>query len=125
MTTLALDGNDVVTKIGPMTMRRALAQPRRRLCGAKPLLRLRELADGGRTLIRWDGLFLRPATVPSCETFQAIEAYLGVAMPRAIVLLNPGDTLILDNWRMLHGRSAVPEMSHSRDIERAYLGELS
>jgi L-asparagine oxygenase len=73
---------------------------------------------------RWDHLFLRPATLSSRHTFQAVEGYLRSAPTESIVLLNPGDILILDNWRMLHGRAAVPETSHARHVERAYLGDL-
>ena len=36
-----------------------------------------------------------------------------------------GDTVILDNWRMLHGRSAVPEKYSDRMLQRAYLEELN
>src|SRR5262249_10274535 len=99
--TLVLDGNDLVAEIGATSMRRALVQPRRRLGGVKALLRLRECIDGFRSLIRWDGLFLRPATVSSRETCRAVTTYLCSVMPRRISLLNAGDTLILDNWRML------------------------
>ena len=122
--TLALDGNDLVAKISPTILRRALVQPRRPLGGARALLRLRECPDGETSFIRWDSLFLRPATLSSRDTFQAVEAYLRSATTENLVLLNPGDTLILDNWRMLHGRAAVPETSHARHVERAYLGDL-
>lgn len=40
-------------------------------------------------------------------------------------LLNPGDTLIVDNWRFLHGRSSVQADDAGRCIERVYLSELS
>ncbi len=36
---------------------------------------------------------------------------------------NPGDTLVVDNWRMLHARSAVPMTQRSRKIHRAYLSK--
>ena len=41
-----------------------------------------------------------------------------------ITLANPGDTLIIDNWRVLHGRSSVGEGDTDRMIERVYLSEL-
>jgi L-asparagine oxygenase len=122
--TLVLNGDDLVAKIGPVTMRRALVQPRRPLAGMRVLLRLRECGDDKEPLIRWDALFLRPATPSSRETFQEIEAYLCTAKPTTIVLLKRGDTLLLDNWRMLHGRARVPKIARDRHIERAYLREL-
>ena len=42
----------------------------------------------------------------------------------AFTLTNPGDTLIVDNWRFLHGRSCVPAVDVNRRIERVYLSEL-
>ena len=122
--TLVVDGNDVVAKIGALSMRRALAHPRRPLRGARALLRLRECPAGKTPLLRWDSIFLRPATPSSRETFQAVDAYLRSVTAQHIVLSDVGDTLILDNWRMLHGRAAVPMRSHARRIERAYLGGL-
>jgi len=41
-----------------------------------------------------------------------------------VTLTSPGDTLVIDNWRMLHGRSAVPRDGLQRHVERAYLGKL-
>ncbi|WP_189666890.1 TauD/TfdA family dioxygenase [Pseudomonas amygdali] len=41
-----------------------------------------------------------------------------------VCLCNPGDTLIVDNWRMLHGRSAVPTSAMRRQLERIYISEL-
>jgi alpha-ketoglutarate-dependent taurine dioxygenase len=41
-----------------------------------------------------------------------------------VLLLQPGDTLLIDNWRMLHGRSEVSTQSTSRIIDRVYLAEV-
>jgi len=40
------------------------------------------------------------------------------------VLEKPGDTLVVDNWRMFHARSAVPTTQRNRNIHRAYLSTL-
>lgn len=40
------------------------------------------------------------------------------------LLKNPGDTLIIDNWTTLHGRSEVEKSSNDRVIERVYLREI-
>jgi hypothetical protein len=37
---------------------------------------------------------------------------------------DPGDTLIVDNWRCLHGRSDVPDEAMDRHLERVYLSEI-
>ena len=36
-----------------------------------------------------------------------------------------GDTVIIDNWRMLHGRPAVPEGRRDRHLQRVYLRSLN
>jgi alpha-ketoglutarate-dependent taurine dioxygenase len=41
-----------------------------------------------------------------------------------VYLSQPGDTLIIDNWRMLHGRSAVQQSEKDRLLERAYLSDI-
>ncbi len=122
--TFALDGNGLLARFGSLTMRRTLVQPRRPLGGSRALLRLREVLGPDTSFIRWDSIFLRPATPASHETFQAVGDYLRRTAAQNVTLRNPGDTLILDNWRMLHGRGAVPEHSYDRRVERAYLGEL-
>ncbi|MGF6592039.1 hypothetical protein [Pseudomonas sp. 2835] len=77
----------------------------------------------GRTGFRWDSLFLRPLN-------QAAEALADVVQARsnldqiAITMHDPGDTLIIDNWHMLHGRSEVPHRVLNRHIERIYLSNL-
>nr|WP_281066390.1 TauD/TfdA family dioxygenase [Xanthobacter flavus] len=42
----------------------------------------------------------------------------------SIALAHPGDTLIIDNWRMLHARSPIPPGREDRSIQRVYLGAL-
>lgn len=102
---------------------RAIVVPRRKhpaqaIC---PLaVRYRKAGQVG---FRWDSLFLRPLN-------QAAEAMADVVQARAridriaIALSDPGDTLIIDNWLMLHGRSEVPQQALDRHIERIYLSSL-
>jgi len=40
------------------------------------------------------------------------------------LLHEPGDTILIDNWQMLHGRSQVSAESTIRHIERVYLSEV-
>jgi alpha-ketoglutarate-dependent taurine dioxygenase len=42
-----------------------------------------------------------------------------------IRLVRRGDTLLIDNWRMLHARSPIPMGRGDRCIQRVYLGGLS
>ena len=120
-----LDGNALLAVIGETALRRALVQPRRPVERNRPLLRLLESHAGIATRFRWDRLFVSPATAASATTCDAVSEYLAAAKPAEVVLLSPGDTLIVDNWRMLHGRSAVPTTARARRIERAYFGALN
>ncbi|MEX5571532.1 TauD/TfdA family dioxygenase [Pseudomonas lijiangensis] len=102
---------------------RAIVAPRRKhptqvLC---PLaVRYRHGAQIG---FRWDALFLRPFNQPA-EALANVVSTLAEDKRIAITLSNPGDTLIIDNWRMLHGRSSVPPRARGRRIERIYMSTL-
>ncbi|MHB8392069.1 MAG: TauD/TfdA family dioxygenase, partial [Acidobacteriaceae bacterium] len=121
--TLLLDGRLIEKEIGRSTLRRTLAQPRRPLNGRLPLLRILEEPQKLGALIRWDSLFIRPASDASTDTFNRIQVVLREALVIRVTLTSPGDTLIIDNWRMLHGRSSVPRDGLRRHVERAYLGK--
>lgn len=54
----------------------------------------------------------------------ALASVLGHTQPFEIALGEPGDTLIIDNWRMLHGRSQLSVEHAGRVIQRAYLEAL-
>lgn len=63
--------------------------------------------------------------VTDSGVFKEITDWLSVTKPKTHVLLNKGDTLLLDNWRVLHGRTAVPSSTSSRKIHRLYLSSLT
>jgi L-asparagine oxygenase len=75
-------------------------------------------------VLRWDSIFLHPATAESEKTHSLVAAYIKSVAAKDVVLLTPGDTLIVDNWRMIHRRSPVPVGAVDRHIDRVYLGEL-
>lgn len=122
--TVLLDGRVIQREIGASALRRTLVQPRRSLNGMLPLLRILDDPQGLGTLLRWDSLFIKPASDASAATFNRIQAILGGSSMIRLSLTSPGDTLIIDNWRILHGRSAVPRNKVERHLERAYLGRL-
>lgn len=41
-----------------------------------------------------------------------------------LTFAHDGDTLIVDNWRFLHGRSSVKQADLDRRLERVYISEL-
>ncbi|MBC7101607.1 MAG: TauD/TfdA family dioxygenase [Parvibaculum sp.] len=81
--------------------------------------------EHGSTGYRWDSIFLSPVNGAS----QAVNEYMFQAAPQSpalveVSLSRPGDTLIVDNWKCLHGRSAVPPEAVGRRVERVYMSEI-
>jgi L-asparagine oxygenase len=123
--TRLFDGKRLIEALGSERLARALVQPRRPVNGNKQLLRLlQSQREDGSSIVRWDSIYLQPATSNSETIYADIRAYLEKIAPIEITLLNPGDTLVIDNWRMLHGRSDCPDSAERRIIERAYLRKL-
>lgn len=89
------------------TVRRALTRPRHRRINEPHCLLPLIFFDNGVMGFRWDSLFLIPVNEPCREVAQAMlrktwdESHL-----QTLKLTDPGDTLIVDNWRILHGRRA-------------------
>ena len=120
-----VDGNLMIDDLGPIMLRRTLVQPRRPLRNGKQLLRLLDyVEDCDATVLRWDSLFLRPATSISEVGYWQVSKYIDSMIVKDVALLAPGDTLIVDNWRMFHRRSAVPSSAATRHIDRVYMGAL-
>lgn len=120
--TTLLDSADIVASVGTSLLSRGLVQPRRQRAGVRPLLRL---FDPAVQLFRWDIEFIRPASGAGSEAVAAVSAVLARSEPTEIRLDHPGDLLVIDNWRMLHGRTAVPPTGTGRCIERVYLEGLN
>lgn len=119
-------GNKVIEAIGSLALQRTLVQPRRSFSQGKHLLRLLQMSPNSDTsILRWDKLFLRPATIASAVTHSLVDRFLDNLKPSEIVLVNKGDTLIIDNWRMLHGRGPAVVEKDQRHIDRVYLKELN
>lgn len=75
--------------------------------------------------VRWDSLFLVPMNEAAkrVNRFMASYSWDNKCL-NYVYLSQPGDTLIIDNWRMLHGRSAVQQSEKDRLLERAYLSDI-
>jgi hypothetical protein len=103
---------------------KALVRPRRAsshgLLTVMPLM----MPLQGATGIRWDSLFLTPMNKAAEEFSDFMKSRpKGFAVTSELVFSAAGDTLIVDNYRMLHGRGKVQEGS-TREIERVYMSEL-
>jgi alpha-ketoglutarate-dependent taurine dioxygenase len=124
VTNRLVDTRALVETVGELTLRRGLVRPRRKVNGTTTLLRLLERRHEDMRFIRWDELFIVPASRSGAEACRAVAEYLARAEPTELTLRNAGDTLVVDNTRILHGRSAVPESAGNRHIERAYLSDI-
>lgn len=75
----------------------------------------------GNRAYRWDSLFLEPVNSPAIKIKEYFERNDLSDKYFKFILKNVGDTLILNNWINLHGRSQVTEMDLDRVIERIYV----
>ncbi len=121
--TLLLDGQAIFETAMLGIFTRAIFKPRRPLGGMYSLLRLCTPIDSG-YCFRWDENFLRPASKIGEIARQHITELLPKCDPLSIALVRTGDTLLIDNWRMLHARSLIPTGREDRRIQRVYLEDL-
>lgn len=124
VSTRILDGRHLVDTFGSDRLCATLVQPRRPMRNGKQLLRLLRSDDSSCDLLRWDSIYLHPASRLSAQVFGGVIEFLRDARPLEVNLEGPGDTLLIDNWRCLHGRSAASEKDGGRHIERVYLKEI-
>lgn len=122
--TSLVDGRWLIEAVSRDLLARAIFKPRRPRDGALALLRLFEPAADDADLLRWDEVFLRPASRVGDIVDAHVRDWLAQSTPLSIALFRPGDTLIIDNWRMLHARSSIPQGREDRLIQRVYLGGL-
>lgn len=121
--TLLIDGHDLIEAVSLDIMARAIFKPRRPRDGRVSLLRLCEPVEDD-VRIRWDEVFLKPASKVGEVANLSVREWLSTCKPTALSLAEPHDTLLIDNWRMLHARSSILPGRENRAIERVYLEEL-
>ena len=122
--TLLLDGRSIVDAVTLDILRRSVVRPRRPRSGEMRLLRLWQSGADGGDLLRWDEVFLRPASRIGAFAFGRVREELGSATPKQVAMVDAGDTLVIDNWRMLHSRPPVAAGREDRCLDRVYLGRL-
>lgn len=119
VTTDFVSAEKIFSQEDALVLKRSLFRPRRRLDGRLSILRLQQ-----KELYRWDTLFIRSMNKAAIELQSRIEERL-VTTPRYKVSLeNSGDCILVDNWKMIHGRSSVPPTELGRKIERVYISKL-
>lgn len=121
--TSLVDGHDLVDAVSLDLLIRAIFKPRRPRDGRISLLRLCEpIEDSVR--IRWDEVFLKPASKVGEVANLRVREWLSTCKPIDLSLAEPHDTLLIDNWRMLHARSSILPGRENRAVQRVYLEEL-
>ena len=117
----------IVSKVGTADFRRALVCPRNSgPTGTLSLLSVMFRVEDTWGL-RWDPLFLVSMN-SAARQFAKMVATHAIEQSKSRVislsLVDVGDTLVVDNWRVLHGRSSVSSGHMSRTLERVYLSEM-
>lgn len=121
--TLLIDGKAIVESLSFEVLGRAIVKPRRPRQGSLPLLRLcASIAD--ECCLRWDDVFLQSASNVGAVAMSRMRDYISNCKPVKIRLVELGDTVLIDNWRMLHARSSIPAGCEKRKIQRVYLESL-
>ena len=115
----------LASRLSTPILRRAIVRPRHR--GPKGIHCLLPLVFRTPDIsgFRWDPLFLVPMNKPASQVAHLMatcgwqESHLA-----SLSLSQPGDTLIVDNWRILHSRGSVSAADMNRRLERIYLSEI-
>jgi L-asparagine oxygenase len=121
--TTILDGAQIVDLAKIDVLQKAIFTTRKRRPGHSGLFRALRY-DGERQILRWDPLFLKPLNEHARLLASLMLNVDWIGRATHILLEQYGDTLLIDNWRMLHGRTQVAPQSTARHIERAYLSEI-
>lgn len=121
--TWVIDGHDLINTVTTDILTRAIFKPRRPRDGSVSLLQLCEPFEDIMR-IRWDEVFLKPASRIGEVANVQVREWLSTCTPTALSLAQTYDTLLIDNWRMLHARSPIHIGCEDRAIERVYLEAL-
>lgn len=117
--TKLIDSKVFLENISTELFNRSHFKPRKCLDRKVNLLRI---LHGG--IFRWDSIFIEPVNKTAKLLKIHIEEGISSIQSDNLVLENIGDCLLIDNWRMLHGRNAISRESMGRKIERVYFNEV-
>ena len=123
VTTRLLTVHDLSHALSNTELRGALVRPRRPVLQESICLLPLLFRSSNITGIRWDPVFLVPMNDAAFRVGALMHSRANV-WSKVLTLAEHGDTLILDNWRVLHGRSRVPSINRDRRLERVYLSEI-
>jgi len=122
--TLVLPWEKVRPALGSIDMAKAVFFGRKKRPGYSGLVRAM-CRHEGQTIQRWDSMFLKPLNQPAKDLDALLRDERWTHSAERIPLRRAGDMILIDNWRVLHGRDSVPADSRGRLLERVYLSELN
>lgn len=110
------------SSVSAHTLKRAVLRARHRR-GDSGLLRV--LSHRGQyDIFRWDSIFLSAINASARTLHEIMQHGRYEREAIKITLTEPDDSLLIDNWRCMHGRTAVEAHSLHRHIQRIYLTEV-
>lgn len=118
--TKLINSKDIWGDIDASVLSRAHFKPRKKLDRTANLLKIKQ-GD----IFRWDSIFIEPANSNAEELKLMILSSIKNVKNMTLTLDKKGDCLLIDNWRMLHGRSVISAKSMNRKIERVYFDEVA
>ena len=122
--TFLFDVHGILENIENTIIERALFKPRKKISGHMNLLRFHEI-ESGVDKYRWDNLFIvADNQEANIITKYISDNYTSENSELRCYYTTPGDTAIVDNWKMFHGRSSIPVTDKDRLIERIYLSGI-
>lgn len=80
--------------------------------------------QGPSEIFRWDSLFLS-AINASAQELRTLMEHGPYEHQAAEVVLKCDDSLLIDNWRCMHGRTSVGQHDLHRHVQRVYMTEVS
>lgn len=122
--TLALPWAAVTPALASIDMRKAVFTGRKRRAGCSGLVRAMS-RQASQDIRRWDSMFLKPLNQQARDLDGLLRDAKWTHSATRIPLRRPGDMILVDNWRILHGRDPVAPGSKGRLLERVYLSELN
>jgi L-asparagine oxygenase len=114
---------EILSAISRNTIAKAVLRSRKRRNGFSGLLRALS-QEGPLDLFRWDSLFLTPVNSSAKELYDSLRDFAWETKADKIILASPNDSILFDNWKILHARGAVEGHQMHRHIQRAYMMEV-
>lgn len=119
VSTILMTKEKALQGLSSLTLRRAIFKPRRKFLNRQSLLRIVQ-----NDVFRWDEKFIAPQNDEAQEVAEHIKKLRQSKDVVHYCFTTCGQALLIDNWKVLHGRSEVNGRSSPREIERVYLTEI-